>query len=217
MITDIILSSFDWKSIYFILQLIIATSAVIGILYKLLMFIFKTVKSEYGKVCKLHTMIETIYSEITPNHGTSLKDKVNTIERKLEENTQATSVIMHRQRWLLDNRDEPIFESRDDGTCTWVNDKYCKLTGYSVDDFLNNGWKSVLHEADRERISVEWESAVKDKRDSHATFRIVSKDGVVYKVRADAMRNGDGGYIGKVIVESRVDDAEGDPHTTECV
>lgn len=197
--------------------MIIAASAVIGIVYKIAVFLIKSTRSEYEKVCKLHTMIETIYSEITPNHGSSLKDKINAIEKELEENSKTTSLIMYRQRWLLNNREEPIFESRNDGSCTWVNDKYCKLTGYTVEDFLNNGWKSVIHEADRERISAEWESAVKDKRDSYATFRIVGKDGAIYKVRANATRNGEDGYIGKVVVDSRIDATESDSHTTECI
>lgn len=204
MVTEII-RSFDWKNVYFNLQLLIAAAAAIAILYKILMFIFKKAKGEYDKLCRLHKMIETIYSELTPNHGTSLKDKVNAIEKKLEENTRDTVTIMYRQRWLLDNGSVPIYEAGLDGKCTWVNEKYCELTGYSLSEFLNNGWRNSLHVDDRDRIVSEWESAVKDKRDFHAEYRLVSRNGEIYKIHTTAKRNGDIGYIGELyVVDNRL-------------
>lgn len=198
------LLALDWKDVYLVLQIVIAASAVIAIVYKILAYIFKKIKAEYENLCTIHTMVATIYAELTPNHGTSLKDKVNKIETTLEENTKATERIMYRQRWLLDNRDEPIFESDWNGQCTWVNNKYCSLTGYKLEEFLKNGWHNVIHQDDREHVVNEWKAAIEGKRDSHDTHRIVCKNGTVYKVNVTAIRNGDSGYIGSVRIESQV-------------
>ena len=191
----------NWQSTYDYFQIIIAAGAAAGIIYKISEFVVKKIKKEYNNLTRLHTMVETIYSEITPNHGSSIKDKVVAIESKLEENTKMTKQISHRQRWILDNRDEPIFESDPLGNCTWVNDKYCRLSGHDIGFFLGNGWRNIVHEDDRERIVSEWNSAITDKRDSHISFRLVDRDGKIYNVHSIAIRNAESGYIGNINIE----------------
>lgn len=202
------LLALNWKDVYFVLQIVIAASAVITIMYKILSFVLKKIKKEYDNLVTIHRMVETIYAELTPNHGTSLKDKINKIEKRLDENTTATERIMCRQRWLLDSREEPIFESDANGECTWVNNKYCSLTGYKLEEFLKNGWHNVIHQKDREYVVNEWNAAVEGKRDSHCSFRVVCKDGTIYKVHVTATRNADIGYIGSVSVDKKLEDDE---------
>ena len=202
------LKSIDWKSIYLILQIVVAASTAITVLYKFGGFFYKKILEEYEYFRKMHRMIDTIYAEVTPNHGSSIKDKINKIHEKLSENTRVTERILYRQRWLLDNRDEPIFESDGNGEYTWVNKKYCVLTGYTMEEFCKNGWYNVVHEKDRERVTAEWTAAIKDKRDSHMNYKIVCKNNNVYKIHADATRNADGGYIGTLRVEKRIDEID---------
>lgn len=199
------ISSFELGTFYLILQITIAISAVGGILYKITKFIANKIKIEYKSFCKLKSMVEIIHAELTPNHGSSLKDKVNKIGQQLDINNKATECIMHRQRWLLDNLDEPIFESNYDGEITWVNNKYCNLTGYSVDEILRNGWQNIIHIKDRDAVINEWAAAIKGKRDSRNSYRIVCKNGIVYKVFSVATRNDDFGYIGSMKVGESFD------------
>lgn len=202
--------SVNWSSVYFDLQLIIASAAVIAIVYKIVKYIYTKIyniylklKSKYEEICKIHIMIPKIYSELSPNHGTSIKDKVDKIDKKVDENTKVTKQICLRQRWILDNRDEPIFECDVDGKCTWVNEKYCQLTKFSPSYLLDNGWKNVIHEDDRERVLVEWESALHDKRSSTCSYRIVDRDRVVYHVSSIATVTENFGYIGSIKVLSK--------------
>ena len=191
----------NWQSTYDYFQIIIAASATAGIIYKISEFVVKKIKNEYNNFVRLHTMVETIYSEITPNHGSSIKDKVVAIESRLGENTKMIKQISHRQRWILDNRDEPIFESDSLGNCTWVNDKYCRLSGHDIGFFLGNGWRNIVHEDDRERIVSEWNGAITDNRDSHISFRLVTREGKVYNVHSIAIRNAESGYIGNINIQ----------------
>lgn len=191
----------NWQSIYDYLQIIIAGGGAAAIIYKVLKFVITTIKVEYNNFTKVHKMIDTIYLELTPNHGSSIKDKVLAIESKLEENTKMTKQISHRQRWILDNRDEPIFESDSLGNCTWVNDKYCRLCGYDREFFLGNGWRNIVHDDDRERIVSEWTSAITDKRDSHTSFRLITRYEKVYNVHSIAIRNAESGYIGNIDID----------------
>jgi PAS domain S-box-containing protein len=192
------LKSINLSNLYFDFQFIIAASAVSAILYKITKYLFSKIKQEYDGISKTHKMISFIYSELTPNHGSSIKDKIDKIDKKIEENTKITNQICHRQRWILDNRDEPIFECDTEGKCTWVNEKYCQITKYSESYFLGNGWRNIIHEDDRERVILEWDSAIEDKRNSTCSYRIVNRDGHVYHVLSTATRNDVYGYIGSI-------------------
>lgn len=195
--------SYNFNNIDNVLKVVVASFTIIGVAYKVGRYVASKISQFYDRFTKVHLMIEHIYSELNTNHGTSLTDKINRIEVQLNENTRVTELIMYRQRWLLDSRGEPIFESDTNGLCTWVNTKYCALTGYTQEEFLNNGWHNVIHEADRDRIIHEWESAVKGKRDSHINYRIVTKQGETYQVTAVSTRNGELGYIGTIFIEEQ--------------
>ena len=197
----------------FNLQLIITSAAVITIAFKCITFVYTkikkgylNIKTEYDKICIIHTMIPSIYSELTPNHGSSIKDKIDKIDKKVDENTKVTNLICHRQRWILDNRSEPIFECDINGNCTWVNEKYCQLTKHNISHFIGNGWKSMIHEDDRERVIQEWESAVEDKRSSTCTYRIVDADGNIYHISVISTINDIYGYIGTITILNKESD-----------
>lgn len=208
-----ILKSINWSSFMFNLQLIITSVAVITIAFKCITFVYTkikkgylNIKTEYDKICKIHTMIPSIYSELTPNHGSSIKDKIDKIDKKVDETTKVTNLICHRQRWILDNRSEPIFECDANGNCTWVNEKYCQLTKHNISHFIGNGWKSMIHEEDRERVIQEWESAVEDKRSSTCTYRIVDADGNIYHISVISTINDIYGYIGTIKIINKESD-----------
>lgn len=198
------LQSIDWNQTRIYLEVICASFTVIGVLYRIFIHFWRKIKEEYNHIVKIHGMIEHIFAELTPNHGSSLKDKVNKIEKDVQENTDLTKKICSRQRWILDNRDEMIFECNDEGMCTWVNEKYCFLMQRDVSYFIDNGWKNAVHEEDRDRVSTEWEHAVKDKRGSQMIYRIVSKEGETYEVEAFATATDKFGYMGHIKILKKI-------------
>jgi PAS domain S-box-containing protein len=153
-------------------------------------------------------MVETlkiIHAELTPNHGTSLKDKITNMQRELvvnteltQENTDMLKVLSARQQWILDMQKAPIFESDSEGYCTWVNDAYAELVGRDKDDILGNGWKNLIHEDDRYRVIAEWDRAVTEERSSQSTYRIMSKNGRVHEVECYATKHKNNGYSGRL-------------------
>jgi PAS domain S-box-containing protein len=155
-----------------------------------------------------HNKINVIYSELTPNHGSSLKDKVSRIDNGLMENTKVTrensemlKIVTARQQWILDMQDTPIFESDANGLCIWVNDAYMTLVKTTKEDILGHVWKNCIHEEDRERVVDEWDHAVRDKRSSHTAFRLAAKDGTLQEVECYATKHKDNGYTGKLKVK----------------
>jgi len=149
-------------------------------------------------ILTLNKNIKEILEEVKPNGGKSLKDKVSAIQEQVNKDSNLINKIVYRQRWLLDNRPEPIFECDTIGNCTWVNEKYCQLLQHDVDYFLGNGWKNGVHSEDLENVEKEWNKAINDKRSSSSEYRVVDREGNIYKVKVVAVRNDDYGYIGSI-------------------
>ena len=171
------------------LEKVLIISAAGGILY-----------GAFKWVYTLNKNVKEILKEVKPNSGTSLKDKVDNIEKQVSRDSNLINTICIRQKWILDNRPEPIFECDTNGNCTWVNEKYCQLLQHDVDYFLGNGWKNGVHGEDLELVEREWERAIKDKRSSVSTHRLVDREGTVYHVKVTATRNDNYGYIGHIEV-----------------
>lgn len=148
----------------------------------------------------LDRSVKKILEEVKPNGGKSLKDRVTAIQNQVNKDSNSINTICSRQRWLLDNRPEPIFECNTSGSCTWVNEKYCQLLKHDVEYFTDNGWKNGIHVDDRDRVEKEWEKAIKDRRSSVCEYRLVDRGGKVIPVKVLASRNEDYGYIGHIEV-----------------
>lgn len=180
-------------------------SAIFVSLYKLFNFLYKIVNSQILERKKITNDINIILKELTPNHGTSLKDKIDKIEIGLHENTKITEtnteilrIITDRQKWLLDKQNIPIFEADSYGNWTWVNDAFTDLVNAGRDDLLEQKWCSFIDENDRERVINEWQNAVKNNRNSQTTFIIVSSSGKKYDIELYATKHKGNGYTGSL-------------------
>ena len=169
------------------LQKILIISAAGGVLFGAFKWVFN-----------LNKDVKEILKEVKPNSGTSIKDQVAKIEKQVLTDSNKINTICIRQKWILDNRPEPIFECNTSGSCTWVNEKYCQLLQHDVDYFKGNGWKNGIHPEDLEDVEKEWEKAIKDKRSSTSVHRVVDREGTIYNVKVVATRNDSYGYIGHI-------------------
>jgi len=142
--------------------------------------------------------ISQIRAELTSNSGKSLKDLVKKIEVDVESNTDLTKTIMCRQRWILDNRNEPIFEVDENGNFTWVNEAFIKLTKRSCYDLLGNKWKNIISEEERDLIFSHWDKAIKEKRNFEETIVITDKKGRSFSAMCIASIQEDGKYMGSL-------------------
>ena len=140
--------------------------------------------------------IKEIRKELTNNSGTSLKDLVNTIKADVKSNTELTTTILNRQRWMLDNRTEPIFETNEEGKFTWANDAFIRLTDRGLKDLKDYNWVNILHEDIRNDILNDWYLAITYKRNFEHTIKIVDAKNNVINAKIVAHRQQDGNYIG---------------------
>lgn len=180
-------------------------SVILGAIGSVYFFIYRALNKlkpyteVIDKIKDLNEKIDNISSEFKNNHGTSLKDQICVIENSVKENTKLTKSIFYRQRWLLDNRIEPIFEADSKGYFTWVNDAFIRLVKRGPNDLLNNKWRNVVSEDHRESIYSHWEDAIKQKRNFEQTIYITDKNGDKYSAMCVACLQEDGNYIGTLL------------------
>jgi PAS domain S-box-containing protein len=96
-----------------------------------------------------------------------------------------------------------IFLTDADGGCTYVNDRWCEITGLSAAEAAGHGWTASLHPADRVRVRQAWHAAVQADQAFHLRYRFIRSDGRETWVvgNAVAQRGPDGrasGWIGTI-------------------
>lgn len=84
-----------------------------------------------------------------------------------------------RYQTLTDISPVGVFHTLRDGYTTYVNPKWCEISGVKQSDAVGWGWLSAVHPDDRIIIQKEWDSAIEEKRISRINYRFVLPDGSV--------------------------------------
>ncbi|HXD77143.1 MAG TPA: PAS domain S-box protein [Puia sp.] len=93
-----------------------------------------------------------------------------------------------------------IFHTDASGFTTYVNPRWCEITGMTATQGLGNGWLTAVHPDDRVALAAEWDRATKVEGGSVYVYRFVRKDGTIVWVQGEAVPelNGHGDLIGYV-------------------
>ncbi|MFB2919036.1 PAS domain S-box protein [Aerosakkonema funiforme] len=94
-----------------------------------------------------------------------------------------------------------IFRTDIRGECLYVNERWCQITGLTVEDSLGVSWMQGLHPEDRERVLSEWDRATRDHFRFESEYRFKSPNGLTTWVFGQAVvetgENGEVlGYVG---------------------
>ncbi|NEQ43550.1 MAG: PAS domain S-box protein [Leptolyngbya sp. SIOISBB] len=89
-------------------------------------------------------------------------------------------------------------------SCLFVNQRWCEITGLTVEQALNQEWSNILHPDDRERVTTAWYQAMAERNSFHLDYRLQRFDGEVIWVneRSTPELDADGnmiGYVGTII------------------
>ena len=107
----------------------------------------------------------------------------------------------HLFQTLATNAPVGIFRTDKNGLTTYVNPKWCELSGLTAEKAMGKGWLSHVHPDDREKVSSVWENANREKSTSSDEFRFVLDNGKIIWVKGQAIPEYDehgniSGYIG---------------------
>ncbi|MEO8514684.1 MAG: PAS domain S-box protein [Ignavibacteria bacterium] len=97
-----------------------------------------------------------------------------------------------------------VYYVDDAENCTFVNDSWCKMTGYMPADVYGTSIVNIVHPGDRERTFTSFLKAIDTGTNFHDEYRYVCKNGEIKYIigQATARKNADGriiGFIGSVI------------------
>jgi PAS domain S-box-containing protein len=94
-----------------------------------------------------------------------------------------------------------IFRTDATGSTTYVNTRWCEISGISFEEALGNGWLNAVHKEDRIELLKGWEAATAYQDVSFKEYRFAHHDGTIVWVMGSAIpeRNAANeviGYIG---------------------
>ena len=70
-----------------------------------------------------------------------------------------------------------IFETDAGGQCTFVNTRWCELTGLAPEQALGQAWSHAVHPDDLARVAFAWDQAIERKGEFRADYRLRRADG----------------------------------------
>ena len=116
---------------------------------------------------------------------------------------------------ITDHSPVGIFQTDEQGDCTFVNPRWSDIAGLTLDEALGQGWTRALHPDDRQRIFDGWHEAASAGLSWDWECRFVTKQGKQSWITGHAERlldhQGNGqGYLGVIVDNTerkRVEDA----------
>jgi PAS domain S-box-containing protein len=149
----------------------------------------------------IKTQLNNIQIELKPNGGSSLRDAINKIDKKVDKMNIKLENIHAGNELMSDTLNIARWSADKNGHITYVNRPLKKLIG-AVDDtiYIGNAWISnIVHVHDRNVVEEEWYRAVDSKSEYHHSFRIQNlNDGYIIKVTNHAKLVKDE-YSGEII------------------
>ncbi len=96
-----------------------------------------------------------------------------------------------------------IFRTDPNGGTTYVNPKWCNISGLPAAQALGDGWLAAVHPDDRERLARGWQESAQAFKPSISDYRFVRPDGSVAWVMGQAVpemnsENQIIGYVGTI-------------------
>jgi PAS domain S-box-containing protein len=85
---------------------------------------------------------------------------------------EALRASEERYRALAEHVPALIWTTRADGTCDYVNQRWCDQTGLSLEESLDWGWKNAVHPDDLPALMLQWSHAVAAGAIHQAQFRL---------------------------------------------
>jgi PAS domain S-box-containing protein len=93
-----------------------------------------------------------------------------------------------------------IFHTDANGRTTYVNKRWCEMSGLSFEQALGDGWINAVHSDDKEDLIRTWQEASKIGKTSLSEYRFVRPDGTISWVMGQATprKNSENKIVGYV-------------------
>lgn len=133
--------------------------------------------------------------------GLVLTFKDQTQERQLRQKLTESERLYYT---LTEKSPVGIFRTKPDGYTTYVNPKWCEISGISFNEALGDGWLNAVHPDDRIHLSEGWSEATDSQKLSKVEYRFIKDNGAEKWVLGVAVPEFDEnnhltGFIGTIV------------------
>ncbi len=120
--------------------------------------------------------------------------------RTIDELEKALEAAEQRFETLVGMSPAGIYMTDAAGRCTYVNRRWCEITGLTANQALGHCWLEAIHPEDRERVAESWRHAMNSTEVGEHTYRIITFSGKETWVlgQAKPLHSIDGQLIGYV-------------------
>jgi PAS domain-containing protein len=165
--------SFDLQTMNSILEFLISTGTVIGVLFAGWKMIVSPTKKMYNTIQKMSKQftdilptVEFIKKEFSVNSGKSIMDRIS----RIDDNTRLAEL---RSKLIASNLVTTcMIEFDKSGELIWANKAFLNVTGLDLEQAKNNGWFLSIDENDRERVWNLWKHSLDSKIPFESEFVI---------------------------------------------
>lgn len=153
-------------------------------------------------------ILNQLYLEFQPNHGSSACDKLNRIENLLINQSQKSQL-------LLSIYPEGMYECDANGSCIWSNKACQKIFGLTENELLGKGWLLCIAKKDRIEEWDFWKKCINDNipyEIEHIIYNKILDKYFLVQTLANPITNLEGiivGYFGivKIIKEVTINES----------
>ena len=181
-----------------------ASVTVLGVLYKLTKSAIKKLKNEIVLLQQDREKLRVVFNELTPNHGSSMKDQLGKVKEELSLNTEITEKTAKRCI-IISGKLDMIYETDavarfecelPSGKCIWSNTALQKMFGLTEAEMLGDGWLNALHPEDIEPTYKQWMNTIANSYPYKARYRIIVGNTVIHvEAQAKILRDKNGKAI----------------------
>ncbi len=109
------------------------------------------------RVTDVCDQVDVMSKSLGPNGGSSLADKI-------DETRDTMLLVKADVNDLLDHTSKPLWAADEAARCTRVNRAFEETFGYPHAELLGSGWLLHVATEDRERVTRDWDSALRERR-----------------------------------------------------
>jgi PAS domain S-box-containing protein len=139
---------------------------------------------------EMRAEVKEIRDELKYNGGSSTKDMIKML---IDNDSKKTQILERLESGMNDMRliqkinditsDQMKFSMDHQGSCTFINEAFLKMFGYTWRDLEGFNWESVIHDDDIEEVQARWKSAIQKRSRYTGEQRIVCANGECKYVR----------------------------------
>jgi PAS domain S-box-containing protein len=122
---------------------------------------------------------------------------------RLERITAAQQASEQRYQTLARISPVGIFQTDAKASTTYVNPKWCAISGLAADQALGEGWLEAVHPEDREKLNRGWQTSAQLRQAAYSDYRFLRPDGTLAWVMGQVLpeinaENEIIGYVGTI-------------------